>query len=104
MRILIETTSDEIAELIDALQADRRITQVEVVDPQRLTRDDPRRYRSTGPIGNYGEEEMVDVRTGRRGVYHNAMGMGFVPGSYVDSNGNVQYEHPWNNPLQGCRW
>lgn len=103
MRILIETTSDEIAELIDALQADRRITQVEVVDPQRLPLDDPRRYRFTGPIGNHGEAEMVDVRTGRRGVYHTAMGMGFVPGSYIDSDGRVCYDHPSNNPLQGFR-
>lgn len=74
------------------------------VDPQTLTVSDDRRYRPTGRVSDYGEQEMTDVRTGRRGVYMDAMGMGFVRGAYVTDNGSVEYEHPWDNPLQGCRF
>ena len=33
-----------------------------------------------------------------------SMGVGFVPGAYVTDSGRVEFEHPWDNPLQGCRW
>lgn len=99
--LIIEGTPDEIRELFK--QAGY-VMPAAAVDPQTLTVSDGRRYQPTGRVSDYGQEEMIDIRTGRRGVYHHSMGMGFVPGSYVTDSGRVEYEHPWDNPLQGCRF
>lgn len=98
--VTIEGTPDEIRELFK--QAG--YVMPAAVDPQTLTVSDSRRYQPTGRVSDYGQEEMIDIRTGRRGVYHNSMGMGFVRGAYITDSGNVEYEHPWDNPLQGCRF
>lgn len=98
--VIVEGTVSEIRELFK--QAG--YVMPAAVDPQTLTVSDDRRYQSTGRVGDYGERETVDVRTGRRGVYMDTMGMGFVPGAYVTDSGRVEYEHPWDNPLQGCRF
>ena len=75
------------------------------VDPQALTRSDSRRYQTTGKMGDYGEQEAYDVRTGKPGVIMmESMGVGFVPGAYITNSGRVEFEHPWDNPFQGCRW
>ena len=74
------------------------------VDPQALTVSDGRRYIESGRVGNYGEREAVDVRTGRRGVHFDTMGIGFVPGARVRDDGRIEYDHPSDNPLQGGRW
>ena len=98
--VIVEGTASEIRELFE--QAGYALPAA--VDPQTLTVSDSRRYQPTGRVSDYGEQEMTDVRTGRRGVYMGTMGMGFVRGAYVTDSGNVEYEHPWDNPLQGCRF
>ena len=98
--VTLEGTPDEIRALFERAQT----TLPEYVDPQSLTASDARRYQDTGRMGNYGEREAVDVRTGKRGVEFQGMGIGFVPGAYVTESGRVEFEHPWDNPLQGCRW
>ena len=98
--VTIEGTVDEIRALFGraqmALPGD--------VDPQSLTVSDARRYQDTGRVSDYGQREAVDVRTGRRGVHFDTMGIGFVSGAYVTDSGRVEFEHPSDNPLQGCRW
>ena len=74
------------------------------LDTQALARSDARRYEYTGRVGDYGEREAYDQRTGRRGVEFQSMGIGFVPGAYITQSGRVEFEHPSDNPLQGCRW
>ena len=74
------------------------------VDPQSLTVRDDRRYQYTGRVGDYGEREAIDVRTGKRGVEFQSMGMGFVAGARITDSGRVEFAHPSDNPLQGCRW
>ena len=74
-------------------------------DPQALTVSDGRRYIESGRVGNYGERESIDVRTGKRGVFvYESMGGGFVAGARITDSGNVEFAHPSDNPLQGCRW
>lgn len=99
--VTIEGTADEIRALFGraqlALPAD--------FEPQSLTVSDPRRYRDTGRVGDYGERETVDVRTGKRGVIMlESMGGGFVAGARITDSGRVEFAHPSDNPLQGCRW
>lgn len=98
--VTIEGTPDEIRELFGRAG----YVMPAEVDPQTLAVSDSRRYQPTGRVGNYGEQETLDIRTGRRGVYQSAMGMGFVRGAYITDSGSVEYEHPWDNPLQGCRF
>ena len=99
--VTIEGTVDEIRALFGRAQL---ALPADFVDPQSLTVSDGRRYRDTGRVSDYGQRESVDVRTGRRGVHFDTMGIGFVPGAYVDDSGRVNFEHPSDNPLQGCRW
>lgn len=100
--ITIEGTPDEIRELFK--QAGY-VMPAAAVDPQSLTRNDSRRYIESGRVGNYGEREAVDTRTGRRGAFMmESMGVGFVSGAYINDSGRVEFEHPWDNPLQGCRF
>jgi len=104
--VTLEGTVDEIRALFGraqlALPAD---FDGERPNPQSLTAGDGRRYQDTGRVGNYGEREAVDRRTGRRGAFVlESMGGGFVPGARVRDDGRIEYEHPSDNPLQGCRW
>lgn len=99
--IIIEGTPAEIRELFGradyALPGD--------VDPQSLARSDNRRYIESGRVGNYGEREAVDTRTGRRGSFMlESMGCGFVPGARITESGSIEFEHPWDNPFYGCRF
>lgn len=99
--ITIEGTPAEIRELFSlagyALPDD--------VDPQSLTHNDSRRYIESGRVGDYGEREACDVRTGRKGVFMmESIGVGFVPGARITESGAVEFEHPWDNPFYGCRF
>ena len=98
--VTIEGTADEIR----ALFGRARLALPDDVDPQSLTVSDARRYQYTGRVGDYGEREAIDVRTGKRGVEFQSMGIGFVAGATVDDSGRVRFAHPSDNPLQGCRW
>ena len=101
--VTIEGTVDEIRALFG--RADLALPAGFDVDPQSLTVSDGRRYRDTGRVGNYGERESIDVRTGKRGVFvYESMGGGFVAGARITDSGNVEFAHPSDNPLQGCRW
>lgn len=68
------------------------------------TLSDPRRWRYTGKVDDYGALEVVDRRTGRRGVMFNDFGCGFNPGAYVCRDGRVGFDHPGDNPFAGCDW
>lgn len=101
--VSIEGTVDEIRALFG--RAGLSLPANFDVDPQSLTVSDGRRYRDTGRVGNYGERESIDVRTGKRGVFvYKSMGGGFVAGACITDSGNVEFAHPSDNPLQGCRW
>ena len=110
IRALFERAQTVTAEVVTppAVTAPSRVSDAwerESVDPQSLTVSDARRYQDTGRVGNYGERESVDVRTGRRGVVMlESMGVGFVPGATVDASGNVHFARPQDNPFFGCRW
>lgn len=74
---------------------------IEVSDEQlhQMQINNPQRYEFTRRVGNYGEREAVDLRTGERGVV--IEGIGFVDGGYVRSDGRVEFDHPWQNPYHG---
>lgn len=105
MRVTIQRTANETITIEGSPEEVQRVINGTHPDPQSLTRDDDRRYIESGRVGNYGEREAVDRRTGRRGAFMmESMGVGFVPGAYVTDSGRVEFEHPWDNPLQGCRF
>ena len=98
--LTIEGSAAEVRELFN-----RASLALPVVDPQSLTVSDGRRYQDTGRVGNYGERDAIDVRTGKRGVFvYESMGGGFVAGVRITDSGNVEFAPPSDNPLQGCRW
>jgi hypothetical protein len=88
------------SELLDFVQ---RMTLREVlIDPRALADGDPRRYVYTGRISGTGVYEAIDTRTGRRGVI-GFIDAGFTPGLIIRDDGQTEWEHPWDNPFQGCR-
>lgn len=101
----IETTADEEAEFAirirSALSRVRDVQNVKLLeltpDPCTLTLNDPRRFSATGNVDDYGQREMVDRRTGRRGVMMDWCG--WTPGAYVTPEGGIDFENPWDNPL-----
>ncbi len=105
MKVTIQRTANETIILEGSPEEVQRVIDGTRPDPQSLARDDSRRYIENGRVGDYGEREARDVRTGRKGVFMmESMGVGFVPGAYVTDSGRVEFEHPWDNPLQGCRF
>jgi hypothetical protein len=110
IKIEIEATSCELADFVTRIRgALSRVSNVQSVemleatpDPRTLSLNDPRRFRPTGTIDDYGQREMVDQRTGRRGVMMDWCG--WTPGAYVTPDGRIEFEHPSDNPLQGCSW
>lgn len=105
MRVTIQRTESETITFEGEPEEVRQVLLGYSVDPQSLPRDDSRRYIESGRVGDYGEREARDVRTGRKGVFMmESMGVGFVPGAYITASGHVEFEHPWDNPLQGCRF
>ena len=105
MRVTIQRTANETIIVEGSPEEVQQVLNGSAIDPQSLTRNDDRRYIESGRVGNYGEREARDVRTGRKGVFMmESMGVGFVPGAYVTDSGRVEFEHPWDNPLQGCRF
>lgn len=105
MRVTIQRTANETIIVEGSPEEVWQALNGSAIDPQSLTRNDARRYIESGRVGNHGEREARDVRTGRKGVFMmESMGVGFVPGAYVTDSGRIEFEHPWDNPLQGCRW
>ncbi len=105
MRVTIQRTANETIIVEGSPEEVRQVLNGSAIDLQSLTRNDDRRYIESGRVGDYGEREARDVRTGRKGVFMmESMGVGFVPGAYVTDSGRVEFEHPWDNPLQGCRF
>lgn len=71
------------------------------VDASNLQVGDRRRYKLGSGVGDYGEQEAVDLRRNVRGIMMD--GIGFVEGGYVRPDGRVEFEHPWQNPYRGMR-
>ena len=65
-------------------------------------KDEPR-YRPTGRATRNGEIEMIDIVTRKRGVYCPYYGIRFSERAYIDSNGQIAYERPSQNPFHGWR-
>lgn len=110
IKLEITATASEMADLValvrNALTPIREVQHVRLLEtipnPETLRASDQRRYRATGRVDDFGQPEMVDLRTGRRGVMMDWCG--WTPGAYVCADGRVEFDHPWDNPLQGCSW
>lgn len=109
---IITIIEELIVRRITVIKSDAQVTGVQPepthtlpildVDVTTLTLNDPRRWHYTGRVGDYGEREVIDLRTRRRGV--NMNDCGFVPGAYICDDGRIGYDHPSDNPFWGCNW